>query len=411
MKNKVLSALLSLVIAIGMWMYVVTTVSTEAEATFNNIPVVFEGETAMTERRLMLTSGKSANVSLKISGKRSDLQKINYSNITVKVNLASIYDPGDHDMSYTVSFPGDVPDGAITTESRSPSKIRISVDQKVMKDIPVRVNFSGAAPDGFISDPENAVLDYNAINVSGPSAVVNQIDHARVDVSLEGQSESISQNYRYTLCDAAGEPVDAEDVVTNTAEVHLDLKIERFEEAKLVLNLVYGGGVTAENVVVDIKPATIKISGSEALLQGLKEINLGTVNLAEITDTKQLSFPINLPESVTNLSGITDAAVNIEFVGVSSKEFVVENLQAKNVPEGLEYNLMSEVLKVTLRGPTAQINALKPEDIVATVDLTGKEIGTLTCKATVSITADGFEDIGAVGSYSVSVTLLEEGEP
>ena len=186
MKNKVLSALLSLVIAIGMWMYVVTTVSTEAEATFNNIPVVFEGETAMTERGLMLASGKSANVSLKISGKRSDLQKINYSNITVKVNLASIYDPGDHDMSYTVSFPGDVPDGAITTDSRSPSKIRFSVDQKVMKDIPVRANFSGAAPHGFISDPENAVLDYNVINVSGPSAVVNQIDHARVDVSLEG---------------------------------------------------------------------------------------------------------------------------------------------------------------------------------------------------------------------------------
>lgn len=408
MRNKILSLLLSVIIAFAMWLYVITNVSTESVDTFNNVQVVFEGETAMAERGLMLTSGKTVSVSLRISGKRSDLQRVNSNNISVKVDLSKIYDPGDHELSYNIITPGDVPVGALTVENRSPATVRISVDQKIKKDVPVVMNFSGSAPEGFISDSENAVLDYTMINVTGPSTVVNQIDHARIDVSLEGQTESISENYRYTLCDAAGEPVDAEQVVTNVAEVHLDLKIERFEEVSLTLNLVYGGGVKEENVNVDIKPSTIKISGNESLLEGLTEINLGTVNLAEITETTQLSFPITLPENVTNLSGITEAAVNIEFVGVSTKEFIAEQIQAVNVPEGLDCSLMSEALKVTLRGPTAQIKALDPEYILVTVDLSGKEIGTSTCKASISVPVEGFVDIGAVGTYSVSVTLQEK---
>lgn len=408
MRNKILSLLLSVIIAFAMWLYVITNVSTESVDTFNNVQVVFEGETAMAERGLMLTSGKTVSVSLRISGKRSDLQRVNSNNISVKVDLSKIYDPGDHELSYNIITPGDVPVGALTVENRSPATVRISVDQKIKKDVPVVMNFSGSAPEGFISDPENAVLDYSVINVTGPSAVVDLIDHARIDINLDGQTESISENYRYTLCDAAGEPVDAEQVVTNVAEVHLDLKIERFEEVGLTLNLVYGGGVKEENVNVDIKPSTIKISGNESLLEGLTEINLGTVNLADITETTQLSFPITLPENVTNLSGITEAAVNIEFVGVSTKEFIAEQIQAVNVPEGLDCSLMSEALKVTLRGPTAQIKALDPEYILVTVDLSGKEIGTSTCKASISVPVEGFVDIGAVGTYSVSVTLQEK---
>lgn len=406
MKNKALSLLLSLVIAFAMWMYVVTTVSTDGEDTFYNIPVVFEGETAMTERGLMLTSGTSATVTLRIDGKRSDLKRINSGNITVKVNLATVYDPGEHQLSYTIGYPGDVPSGAFTVVSRSPAQIHISVEQKLRKDVPVEIIYAGTAPEGFLVDQENAALDYSFISVSGPSSVVEQIDCARIHVNLEGQSESISGDYRFTLCDAEGNPVDAEQVVTNVAEVHLDLKIERFEEIPLALNINYGG-IRQERVKIEIKPAAIQIAGSEALLDGLTEIVLGNINLAEIPENTQMTFPVELPERVSNISGVDEAVVTIEFVGLASKEFTVENIQTINVPEGLDCKLMNEVLKVTLRAPTAVMNQLKLEDILVTVDLTGKEVGATTCKAVISVQAEGFSEVTAVGTYSVPVTLTE----
>ena len=85
MKNKIVAFLFSLLVSLGMWLYVVNYISPETEATFYNIPVVFEGETVLnTERNLMVTDISTTTVNMKISGNRSDLNKLNSSNIIVK---------------------------------------------------------------------------------------------------------------------------------------------------------------------------------------------------------------------------------------------------------------------------------------------------------------------------------------
>ena len=83
MKNKLTSFLLSVVVAFGLWLYVTTTVSQEATLTIYNIPVVMEGESILSERNLMITAESSQDVDLTLSGKRSDLIKVNSNNITL----------------------------------------------------------------------------------------------------------------------------------------------------------------------------------------------------------------------------------------------------------------------------------------------------------------------------------------
>ena len=94
MKNKLTSFLLSVVVAFGLWLYVTTTVSQEATLTIYNIPVVMEGESILSERNLMITEESSQDVDLTLSGKRSDLIKVNSNNITLKVDLTKIYEAG-----------------------------------------------------------------------------------------------------------------------------------------------------------------------------------------------------------------------------------------------------------------------------------------------------------------------------
>lgn len=409
-RNKILSALLSLAIAFGIWMYVVTYVSSESTDTVYDIPISYEGETVLAERNLMITAKKTSGVNLTLKGNRSDLSKVNRSNITIKVDLTKVYDAGENELEYDIIYPGDVSSNAFNEESKYPGVVTIVVEKIGRKDVPVQVAYSGSAAENFLVDKENAVLDYSAISVTGPSSVVDLIDHARIDVDLEERNESISESYRYTLCDAEGNPVDVEQVTTNVAEVRLDLKIQRYKEIPVVLNISYGGGATEKTAKVEVKPSTIQVSGSEALLEELTEINLGSVDLATITENTQQMYPINLPEGVTNLTGQTEATVDISFSGLSIKEFTVESIQVTNIPEGMTYNLMSQVMKVTLRGPTALINSIEPENIVITVDLTDKELGATTVKATVTVTGEKYESVGAIGSYSVSVTLSEEEE-
>ncbi|MBQ7801841.1 MAG: hypothetical protein IJ375_05925 [Oscillospiraceae bacterium] len=411
-RNKILSVLLSLAIALGLWLYVVTTVSPGYTDTIPGIPVVFVGETAMEERGLMVTSENYTTVSLKVSGNRSDVTKLNKSNITIKVDLSTIYDPGEHELTYTWGWPADVPSGSITVENKYPGTVPVTVEKRETKEVPVKVTYIGSVPEGFLTDTENAVLDYPMINIQGPGSVVGLVDHAAIEVDLDDRTESVSESYRYTLCDAEGNPVDVEQITTNTAEVRLDLKIQRWEEIELVLTVNYGGGATELTTNVDIVPETIKVSGSEAQLEALGgKLNLGTVNLAEITENTQKTFEIVLPEGVTNLTGVTDAAVDISFLGLSTKEFTITDIKAVNVPEGMECDLMTQLVKVTLRGPANLINNLTEEDITAIVDCSGKEVGTSIMNATLDFSEDAFDTIGILGTCSVTVALTAKEAP
>ena len=143
MKSKVWSLLLSVALAFGLWMYVITVVSPNSRTTISDIPVSFEGETWLLENRnLMITSGKDTTVDLEVSGNRSDLNKLNRSNVTLKVDLTKVYEAGERELTYTISYPSDVPSGAITEENRNPAGVKLVIEKRLTQDIPVNVVFT-----------------------------------------------------------------------------------------------------------------------------------------------------------------------------------------------------------------------------------------------------------------------------
>ena len=412
MKSKLTSILLSIAIAFGLWMYVITYVSPGSEETIYNIPVMLDGEAVLKERNLMIMDVSNTSVSMTLSGNRSDLNKVNNQNITLKVDLTQVTAPGERiGLSYTYDFPGDVSDNAFVVENKSPDQIYVTVEERRTKEVPVEVKWIGSAPEGFMSDREHKLLDYAYINVDGPASVADLIEKAVIEVDLREQRESIDQNFRYTLCDAEGNPVDAQLITTNVAEVNLKVKIQRVKEVKLRLDVTYGGGATEKNTSIEISPATIRVSGGEAVLEELgDELTIGKLNLAEITKSQELAFQITLPEGVTNETGTTEASVRIHFTGLSTREFVLDDIKIINVPEGMEVDLITQKLTVVLRGPTADVAKIKEEDVTITVDFTGEEAGTNTFKATIHC-GEGYETVGAVGTYAVSATVKQKQVP
>ena len=406
--KKLVNILMSIAIAFGMWLYVITTVSPGFNDTIHDIRVSFEGETLLNERGMMITNGLDAYVDLNLTGNRSDFLKINPENITVKVDLTKIYEPGTKQLDTTVVFPADVAQDAFTIENKYPGKVPITVEKKESKPVNVEVIYSGSVEEGFIAETEEYVLDYPTVNITGPSSVVQQIASARIYVDLTGQSESISESYRFTLCDAEGNPVDVAMITTDVAEVRLDMKIQRWKEIPLKMNLTYGGGALESNTEVNIDPAVIRVSGSDLVLEDLNEIVLGTIDLSTLEERMVQTYTITMPEGVTNMTGKTEAKVEIKFIGLTIKEFEVNQIDVINVPEGMDYDLLNEVVKIRLRGSTVLMGQLKAEDIRLTVDLAGKEIGSFTVKAVLNIEGEKFADIGLVGPHSVSIALKEQ---
>ena len=404
-KNKILSVLLAITIALVLWVYVITVVSPNSEVTIYNIPVVVQGEPMLESYGLMNVTENIPTVTLKLSGNRSDLNKVNSSNITVVVDLSKVYEAGTTNLRYSISYPGDVPAGALTEESRYPSTIPIEVERKIRKEVPVNIRYVGELSEDFIVDKENKILDYNTVTVSGPESVVDQITQAIIDVDLTGKTVSFSDNYRYSLCNDQDEPVDAQKVETNVAQVNLTLYIERVKELPLVVTVVNGGGATKETSEIKIDPKTVKVSGSEIVMENLTELNLGTIELSELLEDTEMSFAIQLPDGVKFMDpDVTTANVTVKFPSLSTTKLVITDIRAENVPEGMKVEFWTKSLEVTLRGDKNLIARVTPEAVVAVVDFSNAQLGTYTIKSNISLNG-AFSSIGAIGSYSVSVTV------
>lgn len=406
-KSKLYSIILSVLVSFGLWLYVVNNVSEQADWTFYNIPVVREGEAVLAERNLMVTDISANTVSLHLSGARSDLNQIDSSNTSVKVDLSSITEPGEKiALTYKPSFPSDVSSNAFEVKDKSPAEIYVSVDYRRTFEIPVQIKWTGTRSGDYIYDTENASMDYPNITITGPAAVADQIDHAEIEIDLSERVESISESFRYTLCDAEGNPVDAEQITTSVEEVRLDVQIQRIKEMDLVVDVIYGGGATEENTVVKVSPETIRVSGGEAVLAELGDTyTVCTINLADVEkSTNELKYTISLPEGVTNQTGVSEATVSVRFTGLKTKEFTIDNFQMINVPEGMEAEIINANLTIKVRGPEEEINKLHERDITAVVDFSAAEVGTATYKATI-VFSDKYPNVGAMKTNSVSATV------
>lgn len=405
MKNKLLTALLSFAIALGLWLYVVTVVSPNSDKHYYNIPVVMQGEILLQERGLMVTGTEQETVALHLEGNRTDLDKLNSANITINVDVSRIYETGTHSLSYTPSYPGDVPNNAITVLSKSPGTITVTVEERVSKTVPVEIQYIGTLSEGFMADKENKQIDYEQVNITGPKSVIDQIAVARIDVDLESRSESISGQFQYTLCNEKGEGVNAELVTTDVETINLTLKILRVKELALVVKVISGGGATEKTSVIDIEPKTIRVSGSDNLLEDLESLELGVINLGEMPEDQVLNFPIKLPEGITNETGVTEATVDVRFPNLATKTLTVTEFVPVNIPAGLEADVITRLLEVQIRGPKNTVEKVKPSDITVTVDFGNEQIGTATVKAEFTINADG---VGAVGTYNITATLRKK---
>lgn len=408
MKSKLLTILLSVAIAFGLWLYVITIEQPESEKTYYDIPVVLQNEDILAERGLMITSERPT-VTLHLSSTRTNLNQLNESNINVIANVNSIVTAGTHELTYNVSYPGNIPSGSVTRQSSRPNMVTLKVENRITQQVPVVPEYLGSVDEGLLADKENLMLDNAYIEVSGPESVVNQITQAKIVVDLAGQTQTIVAECPYTLCNEAGEPVDSQWVTTNVEVVNMTLTIQRVKEVELKLNIVAGGGATEATSNITVQPKTILISGSDALMEGIDILELGTINLIEIPENTTLVFPITLPEGITNETGITEATVEIQFPNLKMATLSLDNIQMVGVPEGLEAELITQVLEVNLRGPAAQIKALTAEKMKVIVDLTNAQVG--TDKYAVRFeTEDAFSGVGAMSSYTVMVTLTEAKE-
>ena len=399
--SKALWMIVSLLLSFLAWAYISTTEDTSVERIFTGVPVVFQGaEELRISRGLIITDASADTVTVKVSGSRASIGNLHATDLTAVVDVSGISQVRDMTVSYTVRFPDNVNMSGVEVHSKTPETIEFSVVQESSKTVEVKGVFTGSVAEGFTVDP--IVVEPASVTLYGPASELNTIDSACVYIDRQNVSATIGPlSSDFVLLDADGDTVHPASVTSSQTSVTVTVPVLMNKELALKVNLVEGSGATADNTVVEIEPKTIQVAGSTATLENLTQLVIGTVDLTDFAETTTVTFPITLDNNLRSLTGTTEATVTVTVSGMETKKFTVTNITVT----GGSGELQTTQKEIVVRGTAEDLAEITADNIRIVADLTEYASATGTIEVPARVYVDGFEKAGAVGDYTVSVTL------
>ena len=131
--NKVLWAIVSLLLSFLIWAYISTTEDTGIERVFTGVPVTFQGvDDLRSSRGLIVTDASVDSVTVKVSGSRASIGSLHASDLTAVVDVSGISQARDLQVSYAIRFPENVNMNGVQVMSKTPETIAFSVVWQIL---------------------------------------------------------------------------------------------------------------------------------------------------------------------------------------------------------------------------------------------------------------------------------------
>lgn len=288
--------ILSVVIAIALWFYVVQVHNPDIEKTFRSIPVVFAQKSDLEKNSLTLLNDKDITIDVEIKGNRKNLMSLSASDITVVADLSAIEEKGTHTVVTTVMLPY----GNLEVINKKPSTLNVEVDDLATETYPVTAVPVGEPKQGFIFD--KAEITPDEIKVTGAKTILGGIDSVVAEIDVTDASTDFTASVSPKIFDSNGKEINLSYVKFGTESINVRCAIlktkavtikplidERIEEDGFVYQL-------DKNSLPDVN-----VKGSPDLLEGLSTVEADPIT--NIDDSGNAKFRLILPEGVSSVDG------------------------------------------------------------------------------------------------------------
>ena len=396
---------ISILVALGIWVYVDITQDITASKEISNISVEFQGEdTTLAERGLMLLPDSETTIDLKLEGAKSILAQLDTAKLRVQADLSAVTETGIQTVPCRVIYPEYKFSSRLTATTPTNSfNITIDVGELYSREVEIRCDIQGTVAEGYIAGEPQFTPE--KLELRGPQEEVDAVSYAKVSLNIEDATETVDQALPYVLYNEAGEPISGGDIHAVQDEIRVVLPVDVVKELPLEIDFQEFPGLSKNNVSYRIEPASIVVSGEASLLNDVDRLVLDSFDLSQLGGNEVYHYVIQLPEGCTNLRGVARATLSISFMDLVQDTRTATEFQAENVPEGKSVTILTDELTVRIQGTAADVAAVHDRDITVRADLqeVSAASGTYTVPAEILISTGG--DVGVVGTYQVTVIL------
>lgn len=404
-RSKVVRIVISILVAIAMWLYVDLERAPERTMTIRDIPVEFSGEnTTLADKNLMLLSGYDTTIDLKIRGPKRELVKMNRDNVRVIASTSSIDSVGVHQLDWTVSFPDGVVRTNVSVEKASLSQITVTVGELYTKEVPVECHVVGEVAEGYFTG--DVVLDPEVLTLRAQRDDLLNVSCAKLTVDISGATRSVVQTVDVQLYDYDGNPVENSNIRTNTSLIQAKVPVLTTREVELAVEFSGVPGAAMNSIKCDITPKTVRLNGEADVLDSIDKLVLATLHVDDLELHQQNSYVVTPPDGTWLVNGNEVATADITLEGIEERSLTATSIEFDKLPSGLYAIAPDGGLTVRLWGLSEEIEAVTAENLRVIADMsavTGQ--GTVTVPVTVTIS--GFNDVTVRGTYELTVTVTD----
>ena len=408
-KKREFVALVSLLLAVLVWLAVTMYIDTNTSKTLDNIKVDFTYDSRQyTALGLDIVNEPEAIVSVRLAGSGTTLGEISAKDIVVYPDYSAVKGAGAQQLNLIVRIVNSRYSSNVTADIVSGGRTAMVVfDTIISKTFPITPDVEG------LNLAENYALNRTAcspmeVTVTGPEGEVEKVNSAVAHVQMDGAvTESVTRKAPIVLLDAEGNEIELEYATMNATDTDVIMTVYLQKELPLSINFInVPPSFDLSTLHYSLSRESLVAAGPAKQVDSLDKIDVASFDLSSYVKNQSYQLAVELPSGLMATEDIDNVTLQIDDSGYISRTLNVNNIRTINVPVGMQITPQSRrVANVTVVGPRASVEKLGPGNLEAQLDGSDITVTSGLENVPAAISIPSCNDVFVVGTYSVQCQI------
>lgn len=400
--NNIGMKILSVFIAVLIWLFVANTNDPVVSKRIVDIPVEIINEEALTDQGYAYEVTEGSAVTITVRGKRSIVDGLTAMDFDAVADFSK--------LSTVFAVPIDVSAKKYADQLEitvgSVNTMKINTDEIISASVPVNIVVNGDPAEGYAVGNMNGTP--NLVRVTGPQNLLKNAKEIRAEVDLKGITHDITTTVKPVLYDKNDKKIKSKQIVFDTTSIGVSVELWRTKAVNIKMELEGKPASGYALVNFDYEPKQITVAAPDDVLADLGEITLDPVSLSGLTDNYEKDIDITeavLPENVVLADDVTDikARANIEKVTTRQLNYQENDITVKGKRNlKVTFGLDNEYV-LTISGARTLVNKMKITDFAPWINVEDLEEG----QHRLAVHVKDVEGVTVDSTSYVTVTLGE----
>ncbi|MCI5943447.1 MAG: CdaR family protein [Eubacterium sp.] len=365
---------LSVSIAIFIWLLVANTNDPVVTKRFTDIPVDIINEEALTDLGYAYEVTEGDEVTITVKGKNSIVGTLSISDFRAVADFSKLSEVDAVPIDVTVKKYTDQLEIMLGTVNT----MKIKKDEMISVSVPVNIVINGDAAEGYA--PGKITGTPNLVRVTGPANLLDNAKAIIVEVDIDGIDHDVTTNVKPILYDADNKKIDSKQIAFDTPSISISIELWKTKKVQVSVEQEGEPADGYQLTSFDYEPKEIIVAAPDDILADLTTISLPAVSLDGLTENYEKDIDITeelLPDNVVLADDVTDIKIkaNIEKVMTRRITFEKENIQIKGKQNKKVTFHADNQYVIAVEGPSSVLRDLKITDFAPWIDVSGMDEG------------------------------------